>query len=132
MWWCLQCSKQFSIFNPQISQITPIWDFVEYFTDIQAWVPKNIVVVNTQAFMALDKETQDAVLAAAKAAETRGWEMSKQETAAKIAILKENGMKIITPSEALMNGLKETGASMLTDWQKDAGDDGAALLKAYK
>ena len=82
--------------------------------------------------MALDKETQDAVLAAAKAAETRGWEMSKQETAAKIAILKENGMKIITPSEALMNGLKETGASMLTDWQKDAGDDGAALLKAYK
>ena len=120
------------ITSPSTGANSKAWDFVEYFTDIQAWVPKNIVVVNTKAFMALDKETQDAVLTAAKAAETRGWEMSKQETAAKIAILKENGMKIITPSDALMSGLKETGASMLTDWQKAAGDDGAALLKAYK
>ncbi len=120
------------ITSPSTGANSKAWDFVEYFTDIQAWVPKNIVVVNSKAFMKLDKATQEAVLKAAKDAEMRGWEMSKQETAAKIAILKENGMKIITPSDELMGGLKETGASMLSDWQKAAGDDGAALLKAYK
>ncbi len=36
----------------------------------------------------------------------------------------------IWTSDELMDGLKKIGASMLTDWQKAAGDDGAALLKA--
>lgn len=120
------------ITSPSTGANSKAWDFVEHFTDIQAWVPKNIVVVNSKAFMKLDKATQEAVLQAATDAEMRGWEMSKKETAAKIAILKENGMKIITPSDELMNGLKKTGADMLTDWQKAAGAEGAAFLKAYK
>ena len=79
-----------------------------------------------------DADVQAAVLEAAKKAEARGWEMSKKETAAKIAILKENGMNIVTPSDELMKGLQDVANTMLVDWKKDAGKEGEALLNAYK
>jgi TRAP-type C4-dicarboxylate transport system substrate-binding protein len=120
------------ITSPSTGANSKAWDFVEYFTDIQAWLPKNIVVVNRSAFNKLDKQTQDAVLQAAKNAEKRGWEMSKKETAAKIAILKENGMKVIQPSAELMNGLKNVGQEMLVVWKDAGGKEVAELLKTYK
>lgn len=118
--------------SPSTGANSKAWDFVEYFTDIQAWVPKNIVVVNKAAFDKLDADVQAAVLEAAKKAEARGWEMSKKETAAKVAILKENGMNIVTPSQELMDGLQGVADTMLADWQKAAGKEGEALLNAYK
>ncbi len=120
------------ITSPSTGANSKAWDFVSHYTDIQAWLPKNIVVVNKRAFRKLDKEIQDAVLQAANAAETRGWEMSKKETAEKTAILKENGITVVTPSPELMAGLKEIGASMLEEWKKQAGPEGAELLKAYQ
>jgi len=120
------------ITSPSTGANSKAWDFVNYYTDIQAWLPKNIVVVNKRAFRKLDKKTQEAVLAAAKKAETRGWEMSKKETAEKTAILKKNGMKVVAPSPELMTGLKNIGKSILADWQKTAGSEGAAMLKAYE
>ncbi|WP_457575156.1 TRAP transporter substrate-binding protein [Desulfomarina sp.] len=119
------------ITSPSTGANSKAWDFVTYYTDIQAWIPKNIVVVSKKALRKLDAKTRDAVLAAAKTAEKRGWEMSRKETAAKTKILRDNGMKIITPSAELMSGLKKVGASMLEEWKKAAGSDGAALLEAY-
>lgn len=120
------------ITSPSTGANSKAWDFVSHYTDIQAWVPKNIVVVNKKAFRKLDKAVQDAVLAAAATAETRGWKMSEEETAAKVAILKENGMTIDTPSAELMAGLKSIGAEMLMEWKAAAGDEGQKILTAYE
>lgn len=120
------------ITSPSTGANSKAWDFITHYTDIQAWLPKNIVVVNKSAFRKLDKATQEAVLAAAADAEKRGWEMSMQETATKTAILAENGVTIVTPSDKLMEGLKAVGNEMLQDWKKDAGAEGEALLKAYR
>jgi TRAP-type transport system periplasmic protein len=119
------------ITSPSTGANSKAWDFVNIYTDIQAWVPKNVVVVNIKAFRKLDKSVQDAVLAAAKTAEKRGWEMSMNETAAKVAILKKNGMTIVKPSDELMKGLREIGVKMMADWKKAAGSDGETILKAY-
>ncbi len=120
------------ITSPSTGANSKAWDFVTYYTDIQAWLPKNIVVVNKKAFRKLDEKTQAAVLSAAKAAEARGWEMSMKETAEKTAILKDNGIIVVTPSPELMTGLKEIGASMLEEWKKQAGPEGDELLQAYQ
>mgnify|MGYP005851732009 CR=1 FL=1 len=120
------------ITSPSTGANSKAWDYITTYTDIQAWLPKNIVVVNQRAFRKLDQQTQDAVMEAAAAAEQRGWEMSKKETAAKTAILKDNGVNIVTPSSELMEGLKQVGAEMLKDWEEAAGEDGAALLQAYR
>ncbi len=120
------------ITSPSTGANSKAWDFVSYYTDIQAWVPKNIVVVNKRAFRKLDKPVQDAVLAAAAKAETRGWKMSQAETAAKVKILKDNGMMIVKPSAELMAGLKGIGAKMLTEWKTAAGDEGKKILSVYE
>lgn len=120
------------ITSPSTGANSKAWDYVTYYTDIQAWLPKNIVVVNKRAFRKLEPGEQEAVLKAAAEAETRGWKMSKEETTAKTKILKDNGMTIVTPSPELMDGLKKIGGEMLKDWEKDAGAAGAELLKAYR
>ncbi|MBN2568735.1 MAG: TRAP transporter substrate-binding protein [Deltaproteobacteria bacterium] len=120
------------ITSPSTGANSKAWDFVTHYTDIQAWLPKNIVVVNKKAFRKLDKKTQDAILTAAKAAEIRGWKMSMKETIEKTQILRDNGVIVVTPSAELMTGLKKIGASMLEKWKESAGSEGEMLLKAYQ
>ncbi len=117
--------------SPSTGANSKAWDFVNYFTDIQAWLPKNVVVVNKKAFRRLDKDVQDALLKAAADAETRGWAMSKEETAAKTKIMADNGMDIVTPTPELMEGLKAIGAEIVAEFEKEAGAEGTELLKAY-
>lgn len=120
------------ITSPSTGVNSKAWDFLSHYTDIQAWIPKNIVVVNKRAFRRLDEDTQTAVLEAAAAAEARGWEMSRAETEAQTKVLAENGITVVEPTEELMTGLKGIGAQMLENWKGEAGETGAALLSAYQ
>jgi TRAP-type C4-dicarboxylate transport system substrate-binding protein len=120
------------ITSPSTGANSNAWDYVSFYTDIQAWVPKNIVVVNKSAFRKLDKSVQDAVLAAAAKAEARGWEMSQKETDEKVQVLKDNGMTVVEPSSELQTGLKLIGVKMLKDWRQEAGEAGSEILKTYK
>jgi len=119
------------ITSPSTGANTKAWDYVSHFHHTQGWLPKNVVVVNARAFAKLPKAQQAALLTAAMAAEKRGWAASQAETAAKIAIMKKNGMTIVTPSATLMTGLKKIGGAMTDEWKKKAGADGAMILKAY-
>ncbi|GJL82341.1 MAG: exported protein [marine bacterium B5-7] len=120
------------ITSPSTGANSKSWDYLSHYTDIQAWIPKNIVVVNKRAFRKLDDATRDAVLAAAAQAEKRGWQMSREETDTKTAILRDNGITVVEPSAELLDGLRAIGATILEQWKKDAGDTGAAILKAYQ
>ncbi|MGR3466880.1 MAG: TRAP transporter substrate-binding protein [Shimia sp.] len=118
--------------SPSTGANSTAWDFVTHYTPINAWVPKNIVVVNMRAFQRLPDDVQTAVLEAAAAAEARGWEMSAAEATEKVAILAENGMTIVKPSEALTAGLQEIGAQMLENWKAGASDAALAILTSYQ
>jgi len=119
------------ITSPSTGVSSQAWDFTSNFTDTQAWLPKNMVIVNTGALEALPADQQAAIKQAAAAAETRGWEMSAAETTAKIATLKENGMTVSAPSETLSAELAGIGETMTAEWLEAAGDEGAALIEAY-
>jgi TRAP-type C4-dicarboxylate transport system substrate-binding protein len=119
------------ITSPSTGVNSKAWDFLSHYTDIQAWIPKNIVVVNKRAFRRLDDATQKAVMDAAAAAEARGWDMSRAETSEKVKVLAENGITVSQPSPELIEGLKAIGAHMLEGWQNKAGDAGEALMEAY-
>lgn len=120
------------ITSPSTGVSSQAWDFTDYYTDTQAWLPKNMVIVNSTAFDGLPEEQRQAVLDAAAEAETRGWEMSEAETAEKIATLKENGMTVAEPSETLSRELSEIGDTMTQEWLEEAGDEGAALIEDYR
>jgi TRAP-type C4-dicarboxylate transport system substrate-binding protein len=108
------------------------WDFVHHFYDVQAWLPKNVIVVNKRVWAKLSPETQAAVLKAAAAAEQRGWAMSRQERDDKNKILADNGVEVIAPSDTLMAGLTSVGLQMVDEWKAAAGPDGDRILDAYR
>jgi len=120
------------ITSPSTGANARAWDFTKYYIDTQAWLPKNIVVVNSDALAALSAEEQAAVMDAAAAAETRGWEMSKAETAEKIAALVDGGMIVSKPSDAMSAKLAEIGATMTTEWEASAGEAGKAIIQSYR
>ncbi|MCZ6862104.1 MAG: TRAP transporter substrate-binding protein [Alphaproteobacteria bacterium] len=119
------------ITSPSTGANVKAWDFVSHFHDTQAWLPKNIVVVNAKALARLDAKTRAALMAAAATAQKRGWAASVSETNTKIGVLKKNGMMIVKPSTALVGGLKKIGSTMTAEWKKKAGANGAAILSAY-
>lgn len=119
------------ITSPSTGVNSTAWDFVTYYTPINAWVPKNIVVVNMRMFDGLDADTQAAVLAAAQTAQARGWEMSAAEAESMTAALAENGIVVYEPSAELVSGLESIGATMLDNWKANASDPALAILDAY-
>ncbi len=119
------------ITSPSTGVNSTAWDFVTHYTPINAWVPKNIVVVNQRMFDGLDADTQSAVLAAAEAAEARGWEMSAAEAESMTAALAENGITVYEPSAELVEGLQAIGATMLDNWKAAASDSALAILETY-
>jgi len=111
---------------------TKTYESIKSFYDTQAWLPKNAVIVNQQAFDALDKPTQDAVLKAAADAEVRGWKASEEKNGWYLDQLKQKGMTIVKPSPQLTADLKKVGDVMLQDWLKKAGPEGQAAVDAYR
>ena len=120
------------ITSPSTGVNSTAWDFVTHYSPINAWVPKNVVVVNQRAFDRLDDATKTAVMEAAATAETRGWEMSAAEAQSKTEELAANGMTVYEPSEALVTGLQGIGATMLENWSASASDSAKAVLEAYR
>ncbi len=120
------------ITSPSTGVSSQAWDFTSHYTDTQAWLPKNMVIVNTGALDGLPEDQRAAVMEAAAAAETRGWEMSEAETEEKTATLKENGMTVSEPSETLSQELAEIGETMTQEWLDGAGEAGQAVIDAYR
>ena len=108
------------------------YESIKNFYDTQAWLPKNAVIVNQQAFDALDKPTQDVVLKAAADAEVRGWKASEEKNGWYIDQLKQKGMNIVKPGPQLTADLKKVGDVMLQDWLKKSGGDGQAVVDAFR
>jgi TRAP-type C4-dicarboxylate transport system substrate-binding protein len=108
------------------------WESMDHFYDTQAWIPKNITIMNKAAFDRLDQPTQAAILKAAAVAEERGWKLAEEKNAWFMDQLKDNKMKILPPSTALKAGLQRVGEQLTADWVKKAGAEGTAVIEAYR
>ena len=109
-----------------------LYEHLKFYYDVQAWLPKNAIIVNKRAFDALDKPTQDALRKAGADAEARGWAASQKVNTDTLAILKANGMAVEPPSAALKADMQKVGETMLKEWLDKAGPDGQAMLDAYR
>ncbi|MGP1357324.1 TRAP transporter substrate-binding protein [Roseicyclus sp.] len=118
--------------SPSTGVSSQAWDYTNVYIDVNAWLPKNVVFVNTEALNALPEDQRAALLEAAATAEARGWEMSASETEVQIAELENNGMTIVQPSEALSAALAAAGETMTAAWLERAGEQGAAIVEAYQ
>lgn len=123
---------QAMITSPATGVDTQAWDFVKYYYDVKAMAPWNLTVVNERVFSRLDKGSQDAILAASRAAEERGWKLQAEETGKLIDTLRSKGMQVRQPSPELMAELKKIGDQLISEWSKAAGEDGPKVLDQFR
>jgi TRAP-type transport system periplasmic protein len=107
------------------------YEFIKNYYDLEAWLPKNAVLVNSKAFAALEKTQQTALLNAAKAAEERGWRASVERNESTKNVLISKGVTVHQGSSKLVSDMRQLGWTMLQDWQKRAGPEGTAVIDSY-
>ena len=121
------------ITSPTTGKNKKIWENgVGYFYDIAAWFPKNMVIVNKDAWNKLDSATQKLVMKEAALAERKGWDLSKKGNVADKNALADAGMKVGKVNSALQKHFQEVGATLAKEWADRAGSRGAGVLAAYR
>ncbi|MFD1883371.1 TRAP transporter substrate-binding protein [Paracoccus pacificus] len=108
------------------------WEDMSHFYDVKAWLPRNTVFANTAALEALPAEVRDCVTKSAEAAQTRGAAKAAELSDGFVQELGKNGMTISEPSEQLSADLAKIGEQMTTEWLDSTGDDGKAIIDAYR
>tara|TARA_B110000116_G_C16696642_1_gene517797 strand:- start:6 stop:980 length:975 start_codon:yes stop_codon:yes gene_type:complete len=121
------------ITSPTTGKNKKIWENgVGYFYDIAAWFPKNMVIVNKDAWNKLDEATQKLIMSEAAIAEKKGWDLSKKGNRDDKKALADAGMKVGKVNPALKKHFESVGATMSQEWADRAGSRGQAVLAAYK
>ena len=120
------------ITSPTTGKNKKIWENgVGYFYDIAAWFPKNMVIVNKDAWNKLDAATQKLLKSEAAKAEKKGWALSKKGNKNDKKALANAGMKVGKVNSALKKHFEGVGATMSKEWADRAGSRGQAVLAAY-
>ena len=121
------------ITSPTTGKNSKIWENgVKYFYDIAAWFPKNMIIVNKDAWNKLDQATKDLVMKQAALAERKGWQLSKQGNVGDKKALADAGMVVGKVNAPLQAHFEKVGETMAKEWSQKAGSRGAAVLSSYK
>ncbi|MGH1539717.1 MAG: TRAP transporter substrate-binding protein [Arenicella sp.] len=108
------------------------WDYSSHYSDIKAWIPKNMVVVNRKAFEKLGEQEQKALLGAAANAQAKGWKIVRQKANEHTEILRKNGMQVSRPSLDLLEELRGIGHTMTQEWVKETGQVGDEIIGLFR
>ncbi|MFZ2102434.1 MAG: TRAP transporter substrate-binding protein [Oricola sp.] len=109
-----------------------VWESLTHFYDVQAWLPRNVVFVNKDAFNGLDDAARAAIMDCGDKAAAAGEAKAQELTAGYLKTLADNGMSVQGPSDQLKSDLQGFGAAMTDEWIKAAGDKGKSIVDAYK
>lgn len=108
-----------------------VWGQIKQYYGINAWLPKNIVFVNQQAFDALPPAARHAVTQAAAEAETRGWALSAAVAEESVGELQRKGIKVERASAELDTELKRLGERFSREWVQSVGNEANKIFIPY-
>ena len=108
------------------------WDYLSHYNDIQAWIPKNMVVVNMRSFKRLDKDVQKIIMDAAANVEKQGWEQVRLNAKSDTESLAANGIAVSTPTAQLSGEFNKIGETMTQEWIDESGPAIKTLLENYQ
>ena len=109
-----------------------VWEHLSHYYKVNAWLPRNYVIINKGIYEGLSDDIRSALHKAAdetgaacsaKSAELASWYFEQLEA---------NGMKVEDAGPAFLKELKSIGAKMQADWLASVGADGQAIVDAYK
>ncbi|BEU94673.1 TRAP transporter substrate-binding protein (plasmid) [Acidovorax sp. DW039] len=108
-----------------------VWGQIKQYYGINAWLPKNIVFVNQQAFDALPPAARQAVTQMAAEAETRGWALSAAVAEESVGELQRKGIKVERASAELDTELKRLGERFSREWVQSVGNEANKIFIPY-
>jgi TRAP-type C4-dicarboxylate transport system substrate-binding protein len=107
---------------------TALWEHVDYFYDVQAWLPRNMVFVNQSAWDGLDADTQGVIETAAANAEAACWTQAEELAGWYIEQFVENGMTVGELPEPVLAAFQQVGAELRNDWLERIGETGQTII----
>lgn len=106
------------------------WEVLGHFTDINYAFPLNMVTINLDYWKSMSQKQQAAVLKAASETEAAQWKNAEKTTVDAIAIIKDNGFSIASPSGALTAEMDQAAALIVDEFLQQADAETRALLES--
>lgn len=109
-----------------------VWESLTHFYEVDAWLPRNYVMVNKGVWKGVSQENKNIILGCASLAEYTGKWRSVEYTKFTLNGLASNGMKVGPANKKLTEELKAIGNTMTAEWLKAAGADGKAIVDSFQ
>ena len=109
-----------------------LWESLTHFYEVDAWLPRNYIMVNSGVWDGLSDANRAVVTGCAELAEYAGNWRSREDTGFTLQGLRDGGMTVEPASDALKTGLQEIGVTMTEEWLAAAGEEGRAIVEAYR
>jgi TRAP-type C4-dicarboxylate transport system substrate-binding protein len=108
-----------------------VWEHLSHYYKVNAWMPRNYVMVNKQVWDGLDAEVQAGIQKAADETGAACIARSEELSDFYFEELAKNGMTVTDAAGTFAEELQAIGAKMTDAWKADVGEAGAAILDAY-
>lgn len=108
-----------------------VWEYLDHYYKVNAWFPRNYVIVNKGVWDGLDAPTKAALQ---KAGDETGAECASKSAELSnfyFDELAKNGMTVEPAGPEFLKELKVIGAKMTAEWLAKVGPDGQAIIDAY-
>ena len=105
--------------------------FAPYVYSVYPWLSKSAVVLNEEVYEALDPALRAALHDAARAAEERGWRMSRRESRRLMERLTERGLSRMRIPDRLWADVVAARRLATVEWTERTGDEGIAVIRAF-
>ncbi len=109
-----------------------VWESLNYFYTVDAWLPRNYVMVNSDVWQDVPDESKNVVRGCADLAAYAGYWRAREYTGFTLEGLREGGMTVAPPSDQLEAELKEIGQTMTQEWLEAAGEQGQTIVDAFR
>ena len=109
-----------------------VWESLTHWYDVQAWIPRNTVFINKDAYGALSDEQRAAITTCGEAAETQGKATARDLADKLVEELRANGMRVAPPSDQLKADLEGFGKVIVDEWLAKADEPTRAAIEAYR
>jgi TRAP-type C4-dicarboxylate transport system substrate-binding protein len=107
------------------------WEHLSHYYPINAWIPKNCLVVSAGALQGLDARIREAFDVAVTAVEDQAWARSEQAADEAVRTLRAEGMTTGRPSAEILRDLKRLGERFSIEWLREVGPEANHVFVPY-
>lgn len=109
-----------------------VWEHLTHFYEVDAWLPRNHIFANKDAWEGLDSATQGVLRSCADEAAANGLKRAVDYTQFTLKGLREGGMQVVKAGDTLRADLMKIGETMTEEWLGQAGGNGKAIVDSFK